>query len=79
MQDIKTNEVQSIDNQQKQSQRAQDVFNQQTFKRFFSYLTLSTQEKQAYKLLRSQKNAILNDKKKNFDKKNVFEVEHYDF
>jgi hypothetical protein len=72
-------EVQSIEQEQAQGQKVISLMKEKPLKRFFKYLYLNKPDKIAYKKLRQKQRSNLDNKKKDFNKKNIFEVEHYDF
>ena len=72
-------EVQSIEQEQAQGEKVSSLMKEKRVKRFFKYLYLNKKDKSLYKKLKHKHRANLDNKKKNYDKKNIFEVENYNF
>lgn len=73
------NNIQSIEQEQKQGNKVSSLINEKPLKKFFKYLSLSKDDKNLYKSLKQKQISKIEDKKKTFDKENVFEVENYNF
>lgn len=72
-------QTQSIEQEQKQGQKVSSLINEKPIKKFFKFLSLSKDDKNLYKQLKQKEQSKVENKKKTFDKRNAFEVEHYNF
>jgi hypothetical protein len=68
----------SIDKQQSDANKASNVLSSPFLVRQLKYLSLSNSQKKLYKHLLNNAKSI-DTIKKNFNKENIFEVEHFNF
>lgn len=73
------NKKQSIDEQQKLDKKLSLINEMSSFKRWSSYFKLSKDEKLEYKEFKKSKKNSLIEFKKTFDKKNIFEIDNFNF
>lgn len=71
-------EIESIDKQQNDANKVSRIFTSPLLVRSLKYLTLTKSQKQIYKRM-VQKTKNLDTPKKNFNRSNIFEVEHFNF
>ena len=76
---IKEDNYISIDQEQLDQIKAKELFESSKIRRFFGKIALNKNQKVILKTMMQRQDELLNNINKNFDPKNIFETEHFNF